>query len=203
MNVRLALVAALAITLAGCSILPNRQPANIYMLPSALAKSAQPDPQASPLALRVLRPTTGTQTSGRRIVVVPDDGLVSVYAGSAWADPSPILMRDRIVDAMRADGRIARVSADSRNLHADFELDSDLRAFQSEYYNGVPHAVIRLDVRLVSADSRRILASRSFEVRKAANSTDVSDVVQAFGSAADRIGIEVANWVASRPAPQK
>ncbi|MBV2264733.1 MAG: membrane integrity-associated transporter subunit PqiC, partial [Thauera sp.] len=96
--------------------------------------------------------------------------------------------------AFRADGRIAALSSDDKHLQADFELDSDLRAFQSEYRGGRPEAVLRLDARLVHTASRRIVASRTFEQRQPTADPAVPAVVQAFGAAADRLSAEVVEW---------
>ena len=132
--------------------------------------------------------------SGQRIVVVPEDNRVSVYTGAGWSDPAPVLVRNRLLDAFRADGRVAGLSSDDKQLQADFELDSDLRAFQSEYRGGRPEAVLRLDARLVHTATRRIVASRSFALRAPATDTAVPAVVQAFGAAADRLAAEVVEW---------
>jgi len=190
------LLAALFLTalLSACSLLPEREANDIYRLPSTLPAVSAISPGAVNWSLRVLQPTSGAQLAGRRIVVIPDDHVLSVYQGAAWADTAPRMIRERLVDAARADGRIATVSSDERSLHADLELDTDLRAFHSEYRNGRPEAVIRLDARLVRSDTRRIIASRSFETREAAADTALPAVVSAFGSAADRIALEIADW---------
>ncbi len=190
------LLAALFLTalLSACSLLPEREANDIYRLPSTLSAVSAQSPGAVNWSLRVLQPTSGAQLAGRRIVVIPDDHVLSVYQGAAWADTAPRMIRERLVDAVRADGRIATVSSDERSLHADLELDTDLRAFHSEYRNGRPEAVIRLDARLVRSDTRRIIVSRSFETREAAADTALPAVVSAFGSAADRIALEIADW---------
>ena len=145
-------------------------------------------------SLRVVRPAAGVHLAGQRIVVMPEDNRVSVYQGAGWSDPAPALMRDRLLEAFRADGRVGALSSDERQLHADFELDSDLRAFQSEYRGGRPEAMLRLDARLVHTASRRIVASRSFEQRQPSEDPAVPAVVQAFGTAADRLSAEVVEW---------
>ncbi|HMZ29524.1 MAG TPA: ABC-type transport auxiliary lipoprotein family protein, partial [Thauera aminoaromatica] len=147
-----------------------------------------------PWSLRVVRPAAGVHLAGQRIVVMPEGNRVSVYQGAGWSDPAPALLRDRLLEAFRADGRVGALSSDERQLHADFELDSDLRAFQSEYRGGRPEAVLRLDARLVHTASRRIVASRTFEQRQPTADPAVPAVVQAFGAAADRLSAEVVEW---------
>ena len=207
--------------LPACSVLPAAEPLDVYVLPVSTgapgasanmspgnsiaspaatstpaggAPSASAAARALPWSLRVVRPAAGVHLAGQRIVVMPEGNRVSVYQGAGWSDPAPALLRDRLLEAFRADGRVGALSSDERQLHADFELDSDLRAFQSEYRGGRPEAVLRLDARLVHTASRRIVASRSFEQRQASADAAVPAVVEAFGSAADRLSAEVVAW---------
>lgn len=209
--------------LPACSVLPEAQPLDVYVLPvtgdasagavSAVRETARATAPAAPASatvaagssaaaaaaaqswsLRVVRPAAGVHLAGQRIVVMPEGNRVSVYQGAGWSDPAPVLVRDRVLEAFRADGRVGALSSDERQLHADFELDSDLRAFQSEYRGGRPEAVLRLDARLVHTASRRIVSSRSFEHRQASADPAVPAVVQAFGTAADRLSAEVVDW---------
>ena len=152
--------------LSACSVLPRLEPLDTYMLPPAeWDKTEQVSPPVSlPVSLRIARPVAGSSLSGQRIVVVPEANRVSVYQGASWSEPAPVLVRERIIDAFRADGRIAALSSDELRLQADYEFASDLLAFQSEYRDGEPEVVVRLDS-LVQRDSRRILASRQLGVR--------------------------------------
>lgn len=181
--------------LAACSILPKAEPMDVYLLPATTVASSHPaDAPRLDLSLRVARPESGQHLAGQRIVVVPEGDRVSVYKGANWSDPAPVLVRTRLLDAFRADGRISALSSDDKALHADFELDSDLRAFQSEYRAGAPEVVIRLDARLVLPASQRIVASRRFEVRQPVAGTQVPDVVRAFGAAGDTLATDLVAW---------
>lgn len=206
MKNRILLGALGAALLSACSILPESQPVDIYRLPTALVAPDTPAPRQGGIgSVRVLRPATGNQLAGRRIVVVPDDLRVSVYADAAWADTVPALLRERLADALRADNRFDTVSTDEHSLRAEFEIDTDLRAFHSEYLGGAPDAVVRIDAHLVHAGSRRVVASRSFESRVSAGNTALPAVVAALGKAADEATAALAAWAAdtAATAPQR
>lgn len=197
LRVAAAAVLCAAVLLPACSVLPEAEPLDVYVLPVTGDASATAVPAAAGAqawSLRVVRPAAGVHLAGQRIVVMPEDNRVSVYQGVGWSDPAPVLVRDRVLEAFRADGRVGALSSDERQLHADFELDSDLRAFQSEYRGGRPEAVLRLDARLVHTASRRIVASRTFEQRQPTEDPAVPAVVQAFGTAADRLSAAVVDW---------
>ncbi len=183
--------------LAGCSLLPKPAPVELYRLPSSLPQAIERAPELA-LSLRIARPAAGALLAGQRILVLPDGQRVSYYKGANWAEPAPVLLRNRLLDTLRADGRIATLSSDDRILQADFELDGDLRAFQSSYADGRPRIDLRLDLRLVRAATQRIVASRSFELRQPATGQALPEVVQAFGTASDTLALQVADWVVAQ-----
>lgn len=204
--------------LAGCSILPERKPVEVYLLPGpALAQAATPvgtvaaapaeaGAQRWPWSLRITRPASAGHLAGRRIAVLPPDGRLSVYQGASWNDPAPLLVRNRLLDVFQADARLSALSSDDRILQADFEIDSDLRAFQVEYRSGAPYAVLRLDARLVRTDTGRIVASRRFDLQQPLAGTSVAQAVQALGQTSDALALALRGWAvaqmaATAPAP--
>lgn len=194
---RLAVLWGAVWVLTGCSILPEREAVTVYLLPaSALTQpTAQTGVSHWPWSLRITRPASVGHLAGRRIAVLPPDGRLSVYQGASWNDPAPLLVRNRLLDVFQADTRLTALSSDDRILQADFEIDSDLRAFQVEYHdNGTPHAVLRLDVRLVRTDTGRIVASRRFDLQQPLAGTSVEQAVQALGQTSDALALAVRDW---------
>jgi len=186
------LLALLVASLLGaCSILPKSEVLQVYRLP------AQPLTSQAPTvdwALRVNKPYSSQLLDSTRIAVLPPGDQISAYQGVRWSDRAPLLLRDRLIDALRDDGRIPAVSSDDSRLHADLELSSDLRAFHSEYQGDRPQARILLEARLVQSGNLRILASRRFNVSQTASDASVGAVVQAFGLAADQLARELVDW---------
>ncbi|MCO3088489.1 ABC transporter [Pseudomonas aeruginosa] len=186
---RLSLAAGLAAlaTLGACSILPEAQVLQVYLLPVH-------NPPASAAA----RPVDWSL----RIAVRPHGDEISVYQGARWSDPAPSLLRDRLMQAFQADGRVRGLSSDDSNLQADFELGGDLRAFQTEYPNGQASALIRYDARLVRTDDKRVVASRRFEVSQPVDGKKVAAVVSAFGKAGDTLSAQVLDWTLRQASAQ-
>lgn len=182
-----------ACVLPACSLLPAPAPVDVYQLPTALPRQATSAPELA-LSLRVTRPAAGSLLAGQRLLVQPGGDRISYYKGAQWSEPAPVLLRNRLLDALRADGRIATLSSDERILQAEFELDSELRAFQSVYRDGRPEVLLRLELRLVRTASQRIVASRHFELVQASGGSALPEVVRAFGAASDRLGMEVSDW---------
>jgi cholesterol transport system auxiliary component len=188
---RLLLLALLA-ALPACTLLPERSPASIHLLPAV----EQPRSEGATLAttLRVETPQAPTILSGARILVMPEPNRLQAYQDARWSDRTPLLLRDRFVEGFRQQGRLAATVDDNSPLSADVALVTDLRVFHSEYIAGEPVAVIRLDASLVDERDRRLLASRRFEARAASTGTAVERVVEAFGRAGDTLTADLIDW---------
>ncbi|WP_339523585.1 ABC-type transport auxiliary lipoprotein family protein [Pseudomonas sp. EA_35y_Pfl2_R111] len=194
---RLRMLAALLLigNLAACSVLPKSQELSIYRLPASSLPSHN---TSADWALRVNKPYSSQLLDSTRIAVLPPGDQISAYQGVRWSDRAPLLLRDRLIDAFLDDGRLKAVSSDESRLQADLELGGDLRAFHSEYRDGIPAASILFEARLVESGSLRILASRRFEVSQTASDTSVPAVVNAFGQAGDQLAREVLEWTLSQ-----
>lgn len=179
--------------LCACSILPSSTPVNIYQLPEPSFNQPINSPVKS-WSLRINRPDSNNQINSQRIIVLPDGNLVSSYQGARWSDTAPTILRNKIISGFITDGRIKSVSSDDRALYADFEIDSYLQSFQSQYLNGVPQVVIRLDAQLVNTNSRKILANRRFEIIQTTTGVNVPQIVTAFGEATDQLNKQLIDW---------
>lgn len=190
---------SLAVLASACTLLPEQKTVDIYRLPSAQA-AASPAGKAQAWSLRIRSPHANAVLDSARIAVIVQGDQISTYGGARWTDAPPTLVRGRLAQAFRLDGRVASVSTTDSNVRADLELDSDLRAFQSEYRGGVPHAVVSLDARLISTSTRRVVASRSFEIAQPAGGVEVPAVVSAFGLATDALAAQVVQWAVEQGA---
>ncbi len=196
----LPLVVLLA-ALSGCSVLPEAEALRVFLLPSQPTAAVAAPTAPVERSLRINTPQASRTLASERIAVIPQGNQISAYQGARWSDTAPVLLRDRLIEAFQQDGRLAEVSSEDANLPADLVLYSDLRAFQSEYRDGQPHAVIRLDARLVDRQTRRTLAHRRFEASQASDGTAVERVVEAFGKAGDALSREVLDWTLEQAKP--
>lgn len=190
-----------SLLLGACSVLPEARPMDVYQLPTRLVVAATHPVQAGTgTSLRIARPAAAGVLSGNRIVVAMPDHRLSIYPAARWNQAAPGLLRERLLDAFRADGRIAGLSNDEEALQADYEIGSDLRSFQIEYVDetegvtGRAVASVSIDVRLVRGDSRRITAVQRFTVKEPSEGVGLPQQVAALGRAADRLAGEVAAW---------
>ncbi|GJQ57108.1 MAG: hypothetical protein HKUEN07_36770 [Rhodocyclaceae bacterium] len=187
-------IAAVLLFVSSCSILPATENLEIYQLPAAeLASHSSGD--SLPWTLRLATPYSSYITDSPRVLALRQGNQLNSYKGIRWSDPAPVLLRNRLVAAFRADGRFNSVSnGSSNNLATDLELGGDLSAFQVEYTNGGPKATIRFYATLSQPLRNRIVAARGFEVSEPVQSRGTSEIITAFGLGADRLAAEIIGW---------
>lgn len=179
--------------LAACTILPESPVLQVYLLPAQPAIGSG-NGQASSRSLRIVQPTTNQFLTSSRIAVQPQGAEITYFSGSRWSDPAPLLLRNRLIQEFRTDGSFRSVSSDEDNLQADLELNGELLSFQGGYNGDNGEAVIRFDARLVRTSDRRVITSRSFEVRQPIGGRSMDQVVQAFGLASDKLAAQMLSW---------
>ncbi|MHA7847535.1 ABC-type transport auxiliary lipoprotein family protein [Serratia sp. D1N4] len=183
----------LFLPLAACTILPESPVLQVYLLPAQPA-SASGSGQASGQSFRIVQPTTNQFLNSSRIAVQPQGAEITSFSGSRWSDPAPLLLRNRLIQEFRTDGRFLSVSSDEDNVQAYIELNGELLSFQGVYIGDSGEVVIRFDARLVRTSDRRVIASRSFEVRQPVSGRSMDKVVQAFGLASDKLAAQMLSW---------
>lgn len=196
-KVRLLMV-LVCLPLAACTVLPQRPVSQVWLLP------AQPGAPASGQtinrSLRVMQPSTSQFINSSRIAVQPQGAEITVYSGSRWSDSVPVLIRNRLTQELRTDGRFISVSSDEDNLQADFELGGDLSSFQGVYNGNKGEVLIQFDTHLVQTSNRRVIASQRFVIRQPISGSSMNEVVEAFGLASDRLAADILRWLVNTSA---
>jgi cholesterol transport system auxiliary component len=189
---RFALALGLALATSACSILGEAEPIRI-LDPSARIAADAAWPQAK-WSLLVLRPVAGATHDTDRIVVRPQPGALQVYKGAAWSDTAPDLVQTALLRGFEDTGRILSVARPGGAVRGDFQLATELRAFDSIYAGATPNATIELHARLIRTTDGRAVAAKTFRADVAADGTDVAQVSDAFGEALRQLTREVVGW---------
>ncbi len=177
-----------------CSILPKADPLDVYRLPATPNTASSTRANMVPWSLRLSKPQAGDVLNSAKIAVIPQGDLISSYKASRWSDPTPILLRNRLLAGFAQDARVKLLGTDDRNLQTVRGLGGNLKAFRTEYHGNAAQVVISLDALLVRGNDQRILASRRFEVRQPLSDVKVPAVVAGFGQASDTLTAQVIAW---------
>ncbi len=190
------LVGALSATLAGCSLLPEKQPIALY------APQPRVDTDASwprvEWQLLIPRPYADATLDSERILVRPQPGELQVYKGAAWTQAAPDLVHDALLRAFADSGRLPGVARRGEGVNAQYELLLDLRRFESDYAGGaVPMARIELGARLVHNTDNRVVANRTIVANVPADGTSVEAIASAFERGLSETTADAIGWTLS------
>ncbi|GIX31923.1 MAG: hypothetical protein KatS3mg124_2395 [Porticoccaceae bacterium] len=188
---RLGILAGACALAAACSLAPAPRPVAVYRLPPPDLPGLA---TRQALALKIALPTTPAGLEGRRIPVTRDGLRIAALAGARLEAPLPQLLRERLAEALRRDGRIAWVLGGEAIAAADLELAASVREFVVDL-RGRPTASVRLEATLVALAGRRILAQRAFAARAEAAGERPDQLVTALAAALDQLALELAGWV--------
>lgn len=194
---RLIIIAALALALSACSLLaPRGEPSTVYSptLHSPTPQHEGTRDNAVPWQLVVQTPSASAALQTRRIVILPQRSVIEVYKEARWRDTAPAMVRDMLVAAFEDSGEIAGVAAVGTGLRADYTLALDLRAFQVEFIDGQPHAVIDVSAKLISYRDSRVVAAHRIHVAVPAGSADAASVAQAMEDGLNQVLPQLAAW---------
>jgi cholesterol transport system auxiliary component len=194
----LALICSAFLLSAGCTVLPKSDPSTLYRLPASDLSliGARPSGALTAKRLGIAAPEAGYLLSSNRIVVSPSRNVVNVYEGARWYADAPDLLQARLIAGLQQSQLFTGVGSD--HLPSDLLLLSELRHFQSEYETLPPSVKIQLDVQLVDAQNRAPLAAKSFTTNAQSITTNIPDVVDAFGIASDELTEQLVEWLAQQ-----
>ena len=193
-RMRICLPLALALVLGACSSLTGkREPFTVYSpryTPPADAAKASP----VQWQLTIDTPLASDALDTSRMLVMPSPGALETYKGGRWADTMPLMLRALLIQAFQDSGRIEGIGATASGLHADFSLAVDLHDFETQYRDGAPHAVIRLNAKLTDLSVNRVRAARMFEADVPAAGGQAADAAAAFQGALDQMLAQMVAW---------
>lgn len=129
-----------------------------------------------------------------KIVVRPAAGAITHLAGAQWGDRLPKLLQARLLQAFENANRIRAVGRPNDRITADFQLVTDVRAFQIVFSGGQPFAEVELSAKIVADRAGRIVAGRIFRARVAAAATEGPAAVEALDQAFGRVASDLVRW---------
>ncbi|MBL6954445.1 MAG: membrane integrity-associated transporter subunit PqiC [Alphaproteobacteria bacterium] len=190
-------VLPLALGLAGCEgILPKfGGPApNLYTLTpkNTFAKGL---PRVN-WQLVVGEPVASGGLDVDRIALRATPTEMKYFAGARWTERAPRMVQTLLVESFENSGAIVAVGRKAIGLRSDYNLNTDLREFQAEYFdaNGIPTIRVRLNAKLIKQPLRAIVASKTFEATKKAEGKDMRQVILAFDKALGKVLRHTVEW---------
>lgn len=193
---RIVLSGASLLALSGCGSLigPQSAPSQMYVLAPELP--ARGDMRALPWQLVVSQPEASASLSTDRIALKRGDTF-DYYANAQWTDAVPQLLQTQLVQAFEKAGAMGSVAKDVAGIHADYILQSEVRAFEARYdsADGAPTVIVDLTMKLLSAHSGAIVAAHDFRHETPASANAIPAAVTAFDAGVSAVLADIVQWI--------
>ncbi|MEO3385737.1 ABC-type transport auxiliary lipoprotein family protein [Mesorhizobium sp. CAU 1741] len=185
-----------AFLLPGCAALPGGGPAPLdtYDLTSGAVEAA--GPRRSRTQVLVAEPTALKVLDGENVVIRPSAGTIEFLGGAQWADRLPRIVQARLVEALQATGRLGGVGKPGEGLAIDYQLTTELRAFEIRLDGGA-RAEVELYVKVLNDRNGVVRAARSFRASAPVTGTGNDAYVDALDGAFAQASGEIVTWALS------
>ncbi|MEE8172809.1 MAG: ABC-type transport auxiliary lipoprotein family protein [Alphaproteobacteria bacterium] len=138
--------------------------------------------------------------SGETLARQRDRSEFRQFANARWTERAPQMVQTLLVESFENTNKIVSVARQGVDLRADYVLKTELREFQAEYasQNEAPQVWVKLNAKLVRMPARVIIASETFEARRAAGGSTMTDVIVAFDDTLNKVLKKTVIWTMSR-----
>lgn len=192
----LALLAA-ALMLTGCSdILPKpAPPPALYRLTAA---GDFPSRTAlAPIQLQIEVPNAEAALDTTRIALSRSATTLDYFADAAWTDRLPLVLQAQLLASFQNAHRLVAIAGASSAARSDAVLIIELRHFEAQYGgSGPPQWRIELNADLISANDRKVIATRLFTGSAAVPQNNMTAIVDGADQAWRGVATQIVNWAA-------
>ena len=188
-------VAALALSLAGCAALPGGGPAPLDTFDLSSPIQREPGQRRSKLQVLVPEPSALKALDGQNIVIKPESNAIEYLKGAQWADRLPRVVQSRLVEAFQRSSRFGGVGKPGEGLAIDYQVIVEIRAFEIRVAGGAT-AVVELFARVLNDRNGVVRASRVFEARSAVSGSTNADYIAGLDRAFGEASRDMVAWAA-------
>lgn len=187
---RLAAATVLALSatvLAGCGGGANKDTFGLSSVPEIEG------PSAKNRQILVPEPTAVKALDSEQVVIRLSGVEIQYLSKARWGDRLPKLVQAKLVEAFENTGRIGGVGKPGEGLAIDYQIVTDIRAFQVEA-NGGQHARVEISVKLLNDRNGTVRAQRVFSATSAVQGGDNRDYIAALDRAFAQVSAEIVAW---------
>ena len=141
--------------------------------------------------LIVAQPTAVQALDSDRLIVKDSSGALSFLGGAQWADRVPNLVQTRLIQTFENGSRIAAVGRPGERIVPDYQLNTDIRAFNIDAASG--QAVVEITAKLIGDRTGKVQRAKLFSAR-VPGGADGAGAAQALDQALSQVLIQIARW---------
>lgn len=182
--VALPLVAALV---TGCGSSANNDTFDLSITPAGQG------PSARNRQILIPEPTAVKLLNSEQVVVRVSPSEIQYLANSRWGDRLPALVQSKLVEAFENSGRLGGVGKPGQGLAIDYQVVTDIRAF--EVSAGSPRvAVVEISAKLLNDRNGTVRGQSVFKATSPVFGSDNRHFIEALDKAFAKVGAEIVDW---------
>lgn len=174
--------------LSGCSSAPKNDTFDL-----SAAAPVDTGHATSRRQLLVPDPTALKALDSEQILVRVSPSEIQYLSNSQWGDRLPHMVQSKLVEAFENSGRLGGVGKPGQGLAIDFQLVSDIRAFEIETTGG-DRAVVEISAKLLNDRNGTIKSQKVFRAVVPARGAQNAAYVVALDSAFALVSAEIVDW---------
>lgn len=158
--------------------------------------SASPEvtgPGAKNRQILVTEPTALKALDSEQVVIRLSGVEIQYLSEARWGDRLPKLVQAKLVEAFENTGRLGGVGKPGQGLAIDFQIVTDIRAFQIET-DGDTHANVEISVKLLNDRNGTVRAQQVFRASAPVSGSDNRDYIAALDRAFSEVSAEIVGW---------
>ena len=158
--------------------------------------SAMPEvtgPSAKNRQILIPEPTALKALDSEQVVIRISGVEIQYLSKARWSDRLPKMVQAKLVEAFENTGRLGGVGKPGEGLAIDFQVVTDIRAFQVET-NGATHASIEISAKLLNDRNGTVRSQKVFSASVPVSGSDNRAYVAALDTAFAQVTSEIVAW---------
>lgn len=179
-----------AVLASGCGTKANNDTFDLSLTPAGSG------PAAHNRQILVTEPTALKSLDSEQVVVRVSPSEIQYLANSQWGDRLPRMVQSKLVEAFENSGRLGGVGKPGQGLAIDYQLITDVRAFEIDTVGG-DRGVVEISVKLLNDRNGSVKAQKVFSASQPASGTSNEAYIRAMDQAFARVSAEIVTWTLS------
>jgi cholesterol transport system auxiliary component len=160
------------------------------------ALSAMPEiagPAARNKQILVPEPAALKALDSEQIVIRVTPSEIQYLAQARWSDRLPKMVQAKLVEAYENSGKLGGVGKPGEGLAIDFQIVSDIRAFQIETSGG-DHAHVEISVKVLNDRNGSVKAQHVFSAEAPVSGAGNPAFIAALDAAFAKVTADIVGW---------
>ena len=150
-------------------------------------------PQASKKQILIPEPAALKALDSEQIVIRVTNSEIQYLAKARWGDTLPKMVQAKLVEAFENSGRLGGVGKPGEGLAIDFQVVTEIRAFQIET-GACDHANVEISVNILNDRTGSVKAQRIFSAVAPVRGSGNPAFIAALDAAFAKVTTDMVGW---------